>query len=125
MHGDIYRQRLLKERGVDAIDGRTVPGRKAKVWLNYALKKKGGKSCPIDIKENIEAGAFYLWRAHCLRAYIVADARQRGTPMNKRHGVLPSVNEQHDTAIEQWRKINDELQLGKEIDLARRLMSER
>jgi hypothetical protein len=79
-HGDIYRQRLLKERGVDAINGRTRDGKKAKAWRAYALAKKGGKSCPIDVREKIEAGTFSLWRALCLRSYIAADARRRGTP---------------------------------------------
>jgi hypothetical protein len=60
-----------------------------------------------------------------LRFYIVADARKRGTPLNKRHGKLPVVNEQYDTAMSQWQKINDELELDKGLDLARRLMEKR
>jgi len=123
-HWDIYRRRLLKERGIDAIDARTIPGRRAKAWLNYALQKKGGKSCPIDLREKIEAGAFYLWRALCLRSFIVTDARKRGGPLNRRYAVLPAVNDQYDTAMSQWQKINDELELDKEMDLARRLMRE-
>ena len=112
-HGDSYRQRLLKERGTDAIDGRTACGKKAKAWRRYALEKKGGKACPIDIREKIESGAFYLWRALELRAYIIADARKRGTPLNRRFGKLPVVNEQYDTAMSQWQRINDELQFDK------------
>ena len=123
-HGDIYRQRLLKERGIDAIDGRTAAGKKAKAWRAYALEKKGGKACPIDTREKIEAGTFALWRALCLRSYIVADARRRGTPINKRRGTLPTINEQYDTAMNQWQRINDELELDKGLDLARRLMLE-
>src|ERR1041384_6455553 len=123
-HGDSYRQRLLKERGIEAIDGRTATGRKAKAWRDYALEKKGGKQCPIDTREKIEAGTFSLWRALCLRSYIVADARSRGTPINKRRVKLPAINEQYDTAINQWQRINDELELDKGIDLARRLMLE-
>jgi hypothetical protein len=121
-HGDSYRQRLLKERGIDAIDGRTPAGKKAKAWGRYALEKKGGKSCRIDTREKIEAGTFSLWRALCLRSYIVADARKRGTPINKRYAKLPMINEQYDTAMNQWQRINDELQLDKNLDLARRLM---
>lgn len=121
-HRDNYRQRLLKERGIDAIDGRTATGRKAKAWRAYALQKKGGKQCPIDTREKIEAGTFSLWRALCLRSYIVADARSRGTPINKRRVKLPAINEQYDTAINQWQRINDELELDKGLDLARRLM---
>jgi hypothetical protein len=124
-HGDLYRQRLLKDRGVEAIDGRTRAGRKAKQWLKFMLEKHGGKSCPVATREKIEAGAFYLWRALAMRSYIVADARRRGTPVNKRRGDLPSINEQYDTAINQWQKINDELESDKGLDLARRLMVEK
>jgi hypothetical protein len=112
-HGDLYRQRILKERGIDAIDGRTPAGKKAKEWRAYALKKKGGKECPIDTREKIEAGAFSLWRALCLRSFIVADARKRGTPINKRYAKLPTINDQYDTAMDRWQRINDELELDK------------
>lgn len=121
-HGDSYRQRLLKERGINAIDGRTLSGLQAKQWRKFALDRKGGKACPVDQKQKIEAGAFYLWRALELRSYIVADARNRGTPINRRRGVLPKINEQYDTAMEQWQRINDALELDKGLDLARRLM---
>jgi hypothetical protein len=123
-HGDSYRQRLLKERGTDAIDGRTRAGKQAKTWRRYALDKKGGKTCTVDVRAKIEAGAFYLWRALELMAYIVADARKRGTPINKRRGLLPAINEQYDTAMNQWQRINDDLELDKGLDLARRLMLE-
>jgi hypothetical protein len=52
----------------------------------------------------------------------VADARSRGTPINKRRVKLPAINEQYDTAMNQWQRINDELELDKGLDLARRLM---
>ena len=45
-----------------------------------------------------------------MRSYLVADARKRGTPINKRHDNLPTINQQYDTAISQWQKINDELE---------------
>ena len=125
MHGDSYRKRILKERGARAIDGRTSAGKQAKAWRRYALSKKGGKSCNVDVRQQIEAGTFYLWRALELRAYIVTDARKRGTPVNRRNGKLPAVNEQYDTAIEQWRRINDALELDKGLDLARRIMMEK
>src|SRR3990172_11092270 len=85
---------------------------------------KGWKGCPVDIKEKIEAGTFYLWRALCLRSHIVMDARKRGTPINRRTGRLPAVNVQHDTVMEQWHRINDELELDEGLDLARRIMFE-
>lgn len=57
-----------------------------------------------------------------LQSYIVADARSRGTPINKRRVRLPAIHEQYDTAMSQWQRINDELELDKGLDLARRLM---
>jgi hypothetical protein len=45
--------------------------------------------------------------------YIVADARKRGTPINKRYARLPMINEQYDAAMSQWQRINDELELDK------------
>ena len=66
MHGDSHRQRLVRERGVGAIDARRIPGRDAKSWRAFALVRKGGKTCPPDIKQKIDAGCFYLWRAASL-----------------------------------------------------------
>jgi len=125
-HGDIYRQKRYREWGLHAIDGRTRAGKDAKAWYRFALSKKGGKrSCPIDTRKKIEAGAVYLWRADELLDFIVTDARTRGTPINKRHRTLPGMNEQYDTAFEQWKKINDELELDKGLDLARRYQLEK
>ncbi len=59
-----------------------------------------------------------------MRSYLVADARKRGTPINKRHDNRRTINQQYDTAISQWQKINDELEGDKGLDLARRLMME-
>ena len=59
-----------------------------------------------------------------MRSYIVADARKRGTPINRRHDNLHTINQQYDTAISQCQKINDELEGDKGLDLARWLMME-
>jgi hypothetical protein len=124
-HGDTYREHLLWREGIDAIDGRTRAGKVAKTWRREALQKKGGRSCPIDLKQTIDAAAFYLWRALELRSFIVADALKRKTPVNRRRGKLPSVNEQHDLLMRQWREINEALGLSTNgLDLARRLMLE-
>jgi hypothetical protein len=122
-HGDSYRHGLLKERGIDAIDGRSAAGKRAKKWRAFALNAKGGKLTPIDTREEIDSGTFYLWRALEMRSYIVADARKRGTPINKRRGKLPAINDQHDETMKQWREINDKLKLER-LDLARRFMHE-
>src|SRR5262245_40575210 len=111
-HGDVYRQHFLWREGIDAIDGRTRSGKVAKTWRRDALKKKGGRSCPIDLKQTIDAGACYLWRALELRSFIVADALKRKTPVNRRHSKLPSMNEQHDSLMRQWKEINESLGLS-------------
>src|SRR5690349_15111959 len=95
-HGDTNRLNAIKRQGVDAIDGRTATGRKAKAWRAYALQKKGRKQCPIDTREKIEAGTFSRWRALFFQSYIVADARSRGIPINKRRVRLPAIHEQYD-----------------------------
>lgn len=126
MHGDSHRQRLLKERGRPAIDGRTSAGKQARAWSRYALARKGGKACRIDIRVKIGRGEMYLWRGLKLREVIVADARRRGTPINRRSGKLPAAHALHDTAMEQWQRINDELELDKpSLDLAQRLAAQR
>lgn len=127
-NGDYSRKRQQKERGFKAIKGSTREGKRVYAWLDYTLKKKGGRSKPTrgdlkrwrkealshvlpDTREKIEAGIFYLWRALCLESYILDDAKRRGTPINRRRGILPTIHEQYDTAMGQWQKINDELQL--------------
>ncbi len=82
-HGDNYREAALRRHGVGAIDARSASGKQVKAWRRYALEKKGGKAATIDVKAKVDAGAFYLWRALELRAYIVADSRRRGTPINR------------------------------------------
>jgi hypothetical protein len=123
-HGDRRRLRLQKEYGLRAIDGRTRSGKQAIAWRDYAMERKGGKECPPGIKLKIVAGTFALWRALELCAFITDDHKKRGSLLNKRYRVLPSVNNKYDTAYEQWRRINDELQLDQELDLAQRLMLE-
>ena len=59
-----------------------------------------------------------------MREYLIMDARVRGTPVNKRTKRQPRVHEQYDTAMSQWQRINDALELDKGLDLARRLMVE-
>jgi|GEM_PF-6600581 len=120
--GDSRRKRELLTQGIDAIDGRTPEGKRAKRWMTFAREKKGGKECREDIEELIEEGTFDLWRALHVRNYIIADARKRGTPMNRRRGDLPKVNDKHDELMDRWQRINDDLQLDKGLDIARQLM---
>jgi hypothetical protein len=104
---------VAERAGYRRDSGRSRSGKRAEAWYRYALKLKGGKECPYDLREKIEAGTFALWRALELRAFIVADQRTRGNLLNMRTRTLPGVNESYDTAFEQWKRINDELELDK------------
>jgi len=71
-----------------------------KCLLRSFNRKWTGNTRAFDVSERIDTGTFYLWRALGLRAHIVADdTRKRGTPINRRSGKLPAVNEQYDTAM--------------------------
>jgi hypothetical protein len=109
--GDSRRKRQQKERRLAAINGQPSEGRTAKAWGRYALQKRGGKSCPIDIRQKINAATFILWRALCLQSFIVKDQKKRGNLLNLRTRTLPGVNEKYDALFKQWKEINDELQL--------------
>src|SRR5690349_7802514 len=123
-HGDTARKQVLRKHAIDAISGRTIHGKPVKDWMRHAIAKKGGRHCPAGVRMLIEHGAFCLWRALHLREYLIMDARVHGTPVNKRTKRLPRVHEQYDTAMSQWQRINDALELDKGLDLARRLMEE-
>lgn len=110
-HGDYQRQRQIRERRRKAINGTTRNGKAAQKWRRWALDKKGGKSCSPDIKQKIESGTFYLWRALELRDYIIADYRERETLLNKRTRTLPKVHDQYDATMGEFLKINNQLSL--------------
>jgi hypothetical protein len=63
----------------------------------------------------------YLWRALANEVLHRADARKRETPINKPAATWPIINEQYDTAISQRQRINQESEMDKPMDLARRL----
>ena len=84
--GGYHRQKLLDERGSYGIDVRSRSGRDAKAWSGYALCKKGGEMCSIDVRLKIETASFYLWRALEFHCYLVSDARKRGAVINRRSG---------------------------------------
>jgi len=71
--GDSRRKRQQKERRLAAINGQPSEGRTAKAWGRYALQKRGGKSCPIDIRQKINAVkcgvAIYRQRESGVRRY--------------------------------------------------------
>jgi hypothetical protein len=121
-HGDSYRQRLLKEQGVAAIDGRSQTGKPAKTWRSFALERKG-KTCPPDVLEMIDVGTFYMWRSRELRSFIVADQKKRGSLLNKRTREYPAVNDKHDELYKEWQKINTDLQLNKRLPFFREALA--
>jgi len=123
MHGDSSRERHLHKRGLDAIDGRTLEGREALAWREAALKAKGGASCPFAIKAEIRLTCFDYWRLLCLQSYLIADANQRGTPVNRRRRELPGIHSQYDLIDSRFLRRVEALDLGKGsgLDLAPRL----
>jgi len=56
--------------------------------------------------------------------YIAADGTQARDSDQREARQPATINEQYDTAISQWQKINDELEGDKGLDQARRLMME-
>jgi hypothetical protein len=113
------KNRRDRRRRQSQIDGRRAPGLRALRWRRHALACKGGKACPIDIRERIEGATFLLWKALELRQEIVRDARERKRLTNGRTQKLSALHYQYEQAYCQWERINSELQLDRPgIDLA-------
>jgi hypothetical protein len=111
----------LKERGIDAIDGRTRAGKIAKSWRRHVLALKGGKACPYHRRVEIDAATFEL-RELCLQSHMIADARVRSTLLNRSRGKLPAIHEQYETISARFERRVEALELDKGgLDLARRL----
>lgn len=108
--GRSKRIRALKHRGYDAIDGRTYAGREAKRWRAAAIARKGGASCPLHLRFEIDAAMFDLWLMFELADAIARDARKRRAVLNKRAKALPKLHEQYRPlpaglrgAVRRWR----------------------
>jgi hypothetical protein len=124
-HGHYRRVKVLSYSGLHAINGRTSAGRAAKTWRLWALAQKGGSTCRLDIRQQIELATMDLWILLELAVFIVADARKRGSIINVRRRELPKVHDQYNTVSMRFEKRRDALELDKGgIDLARRLMLE-
>jgi hypothetical protein len=122
-HGIHTRDWRLRARGLAGIDGRTAEGREALAWRDHALKAKGGVSCPHHVKVEIRAATFDLWRLLHVQTYIIADANQRGTIVNRRRRELPRIHEQYAEIDHRFMRRCEALDLDKGgMDLARRLM---
>lgn len=122
-HGDRLRKRRISQRGLNAIDGRSVEGREALAWRDAVLKAKGGHACPYAIKVAIALATFDLWRLLCLQAWLIADANARGTIINRRKRELPNVHAQYDQIDARLMRRIETLDLSKvqPMDLATRL----
>jgi hypothetical protein len=124
-HGHFKRVNAIRRHGYSAIDGRTYAGREAKRWRAAALEQKGGKSCPLHVRLEIDAATLDVWLMLELAEVIAMDAKQRGTVLNRRANVLPKLHEQYQTIAVRFAKHSEALELDKGgLDLARRLMQE-
>jgi len=120
--GHYRRIGALKRRGYHGIDGRTYAGREAKRWRSSTLDQKGGRHCPIQTRLEIDAAMFDLWLILELADAIVADAKKRGSTLNRRAKMLPKLHEQYQTLTSRFAKRCEALKLDSiGLDLARRL----
>ena len=126
-HGDSYRERRLRTRGLAAIDARSVEGREALAWRDAAVKAKVGPACPYLVKVEINLACYDLWRLLSLQTYLIADANRRSTIVNKRRRELPTVHSQYDQIDARFMRRVESLELDKApvMDLARRLAQAR
>jgi len=113
-HGDHTRDRRRRARGLAGIDARTSEGReKALAWREAALRAKGGASCAFAVKVEIRLATFDLFRLLHLQSYLVADANQRGTIVNRRRRELSRIHEQYDTIDARFSRRVEALELSK------------
>jgi hypothetical protein len=121
-HGDHYRQRRIRQRGMRALDARTQEARDALAWRAAATKAKGGAACPHWLKIEIRLACFDLWRLLCLQTYLISDANERQALINKRYRVLPSIHQQYNEIESRFARRVEALQLDKRtaggLDLA-------
>jgi hypothetical protein len=119
------RREYRKHGHFKRVNGRTYAGREAKRWRAAALEQKGGKSCPLHVRLEIDAATLDVWLMLELAEVIAMDAKQRGTVLNRRANVLPKLHEQYQTIAVRFAKHSEALELDKGgLDLARRLMQE-
>ena len=112
-HGDRMRQNRLRTRGLAAIDGRSYEGKIALNWQASAIKVKGGSACPHWLKVEIRLACFDLWRLLHLQSYVIADANQRGTIINRRRRELSKVHDQLSEIDARFMRRVEALQLDK------------
>ena len=116
-HGHNSRVRVLKNRGLDAINGRTRAGKEAKRWKAWVTAQKGNGNSSPHLKNEIELSTLDLWLILELGAWIVEDSRKRGAVLNLRR------NKQYEAISARFTKRCESLKLedNGQLDLARRL----
>lgn len=92
----IHRKGLRRARGLAAVNRKTVEGKIALSWRDAALRAKGGANYPTFIKQEIAQATFDLYRLALLQTFIIADANNRGTIVNRRKRELSRIHEQYD-----------------------------
>jgi hypothetical protein len=112
-HGHYHRVTGFHRKGLRAINGRTYAGQEAKAWRAWAIERKGGKDCRLDIRQEIELATVDLWLALELAVFIVEDARKRGSVMNLRRRELPRVHEDYNTVSMRFERRREALELEK------------
>lgn len=91
-----------------------------------AQKGSNGSRSP-HLKNEIEFATVDLWLLLELGAWIVEDARQRGSVLNRRRKTLPSVHQQYETIANRFSRRCQALKLedNGQLDLARRMTLEK
>ncbi len=99
-----------------------LKGVKLSPGVTLHLNRKADR--PYAIKIEIRLATFDLWRLLCLQAFIIADANQRGTIVNRRRRELSKIHEQLSEIDARFLRRVEALDLGKGgtgLDLASRL----
>jgi len=125
-HGRHARDARLRARGLAAIDRRSTEGKSALEWRDRALQAKGGASCPYAVAVEIKLATFDLWRLLHIQSYLIADATERGTIINRRRRELPGIHAQYAEIDHRFSRRVEALELSKTapVDLASRLAEE-
>jgi hypothetical protein len=86
----------LARRSIAQVDGRAWIGQQVKRWRKWAVKEKGGKSCPTNAKMEITLAAFDLLRILYLQSTLIEDMQMRGSITSRKTGKLGSIHARYD-----------------------------
>ena len=91
-HGHNSRVRVLKNRGLDAINGRTRAGKEAKRWKAWVMAQKGNGNSSPHLKNEIELATPKSERRE-LRESELLDVKRQESEMNLEHDPLRLLRE--------------------------------